>query len=249
MEQRKRPGRTDGMGYFTSWENNLHNGCIYCGCPATTREHVPSKAFLTKPYPENMSIVPACFECNNGYSNDEKYVACYLDVLKEAVVPGYHRKENTLLLIEKDKALQQLISEQIVVDSENGVVRYKIDEERLRRILLKLAKGHAGFEFDHVCFDDAETSIEYNFAFNMTDEERNEFNTIPLIDKAPEVGSRGCITPFVLENIQTGELMGMCMWNDVQDEQYRYQMSYNEKNGVCVKIVIYELLYAKIDFI
>lgn len=28
--------------------------CIYCGAPATTREHAPSKAFLKKPYPSDL---------------------------------------------------------------------------------------------------------------------------------------------------------------------------------------------------
>lgn len=85
MEQRKRPGGDGGLGYYTSWEKSKGNGCIYCGKPATTREHVPSKAFLVEPYPENLSTIPACFECNNGYSEDEKYVACFLDVLKSHI--------------------------------------------------------------------------------------------------------------------------------------------------------------------
>ena len=30
--------------------------CIYCGGIAKTRDHVPSKAFLDKPYPENIPV-------------------------------------------------------------------------------------------------------------------------------------------------------------------------------------------------
>ena len=37
MEQRKRPGGEQGLGYYTSWEKSKGNGCIYCGKPATTR--------------------------------------------------------------------------------------------------------------------------------------------------------------------------------------------------------------------
>lgn len=75
MGQIKRPGGTDGLGYYTAWEKSSENGCIYCGKPAFTREHVPSKAFLTRPYPQDLATVPACFECNNGFSSDEKYVS------------------------------------------------------------------------------------------------------------------------------------------------------------------------------
>ena len=55
------------MGYFTSWDKSREKGCIYCGKPATTREHIPSKAFLIEPYPEDLATLPACFECNNGF--------------------------------------------------------------------------------------------------------------------------------------------------------------------------------------
>lgn len=79
MEQRKRPGGDGGLGYYTSWEKSKSNGCIYCGECATTREHTPSKTFLIEPYPENLPTIPACFACNNGYSEDEKYVVCFLD--------------------------------------------------------------------------------------------------------------------------------------------------------------------------
>lgn len=72
MEQRKRPGKEGELGYYTSWEKSKSNGCIYCGESATTREHTPSKTFLIEPYPENLPTIPACFACNNGYSEDEK---------------------------------------------------------------------------------------------------------------------------------------------------------------------------------
>ena len=70
MGQRNRPGGNEGIGYFTSWDKSREKGCIYCGKPATTREHIPSKAFLIEPYPEDLATLPACFECNNGFSNN-----------------------------------------------------------------------------------------------------------------------------------------------------------------------------------
>ena len=246
MEQRKRPSGTDGLGSYTSWEKSSENGCIYCGSPATTREHVPSKAFLVEPYPENLATVPACFGCNNGFSDDEKYVSCFLDVLKEAVYKDYVRRADTVRRLAKDDNLKKLLDEQIITN--NGEVHYAFDEDRLCRILVKLAKGHAGFEVDHICFDDAQVSLRYGFVFNMSEEAIDEFEEIPQADIAPEVGSRGCITPFVVQNIETGEAFGFMLWNDVQEDQYRYQVSYNENGGICVQIVIYEMLYCRVDF-
>ena len=68
------------------------------------------------------------------------------------------------------------------------------------------------------------------------------------MDKAPEVGSRGVVAPFIIQNITTGEAIGIALWNEVQENQYRYQVSLNESGIITVKIVIYEFLYFKINF-
>jgi len=246
MQQRKRPGGDGGLGYYTSWEKSIGNGCIYCGKPATTREHVPSKAFLYEPFPENLPTMPACFDCNNGYSNDEKYVACFLDVLKNRIYYDYACQESTAQRLEKDSALKNLLDESI--RTSNGKVFFEVDENRLCRILLKLARGHAGFEFDYVNFDDAEIKIWYDFLFNIPEDVLLEFNRIPESQLFPEVGSRSCTTPFIVQNVKTGEARTFMFWNDVQEHQYRYQVSLNDSGGICVKIIIFEFLYCRIDF-
>jgi len=48
--------------------------CIYCYEKANTREHIPSKIFLNEPYSNNLAILPACFNCNNSYSENEQYL-------------------------------------------------------------------------------------------------------------------------------------------------------------------------------
>jgi hypothetical protein len=48
--------------------------CIYCAWRnADSRDHFPPKLVLKEPYPLNLATVPACRECNNGYSMDEEY--------------------------------------------------------------------------------------------------------------------------------------------------------------------------------
>lgn len=243
MEQRKRPGGNGGLGYFTSWEKSEDNGCIYCGKPATTREHTPSKAFLLEPYPENLSTIPACFECNNGYSEDEKYVACFLDLLKRHVYSDYFRQKQTDSRLEKDEKLRSILAEEIKVS--DGKVFYQPDEQRIIRILLKLAKSHAGFDLDYINFDDSEIEIWYEFIFNMSEHDIDEFNEIPTYNMFPEVGSRGML---IIQNVATSEANVFANWNDVQDKQYRYQVSYNKALGITVKIVIYEFLYCVVNF-
>ena len=56
--------------------------CIQCragiGEVDTSRDHVPSKALLRKPYPDNLPVVNICVECNNGFSEDEEYLHLFL---------------------------------------------------------------------------------------------------------------------------------------------------------------------------
>lgn len=246
MGQRNRPGGNEGMGYFTSWDKSREKGCIYCGKPATTREHIPSKAFLIEPYPEDLATLPACFECNNGFSKDEEYVSCFLDALKAAVYQNYTQRPDIVRRLERNAKLKDLLDEQIKI--EDGQVYYNIDENRLCGILIKLAKGHASFEFDHISFDDSDITVRYNFIFNMSEDSVRKFEEIPEMKLFPEVGSRSCTGEYIIQNLDTGEAAAFMFWNDVQDNQYRYQVSYNDVGGICVKIVIYEMLYCRVDF-
>ena len=246
MGQRNRPGGNGGIGYFTSWDKSREKGCIYCGKPATTREHVPSKAFLIDPYPEDLATLPACFECNNGFSKDEEYVSCFLDVLKAAIYQNYEQRPDTVRKLKRNTKLKDLLDEQIKI--EGGQVHYHVDENRLCRILIKLAKGHAGFEFDHTSFDDSDITIRYNFVFNMSEDSIRKFEEIPEMKLLPDVGSRSCAGPYIIQNADTGEVSLFMFWIYVHDNLYRYQVSYNDVGGICVKIVIYEILYCRVDF-
>ena len=47
---------------------------VYCGRPADTDDHSPSRCFLRRPLPSNLITFPACSECNAGFSFDENAV-------------------------------------------------------------------------------------------------------------------------------------------------------------------------------
>lgn len=241
MKQHKRLGGDDNLGYFTEWERSSDNGCIYCGNSADTREHTPSKAFLNEPFPENLPTVPACFKCNNGYSSDEEYVSCYLDVLKSKIYDDYVIKSKTAERLEKNIELSTALKEQI--QTVDGQVHFKYDEKRLINVLVKLARGHAGYEFDYVNLD-CEPSIWYGFAFNMTPEEIQAFNEITLMDKMPDVGARVYNRLCVVEDSQTGKAIYTFLeWVPVQENEYRYNVYFDESGSVCVKIAIGEMLF------
>jgi len=67
---------------------------------------VPSKVLLVKPYPENLGIVPACFKCNNSFSNDELFLSILTEKLKiKHYGPQYTLSEETITRIKKNKKL------------------------------------------------------------------------------------------------------------------------------------------------
>lgn len=68
---------------------------------------------------------------------------------------------------------------------ENGKVYFKPDEKRILRILRKLARGHAGFELDYVNLDNIEPEVWYEFVFNMSQNEIEEFEDIPVYSLYP----------------------------------------------------------------
>ena len=39
-----------------------------------SRDHIPTKALLNPPYPENLMDVGTCKECNSGFAKDEEYL-------------------------------------------------------------------------------------------------------------------------------------------------------------------------------
>jgi ribosomal protein S4 len=67
--------------------------------------NIPSKIFLNEPYSNNLAILPACFNCNNSYSDKEQYLACLIDYLQyklynlETVQRSKIQKTNILFII------------------------------------------------------------------------------------------------------------------------------------------------------
>ena len=60
-------------------DERLTGKCIYCGRNPETRDHVPSRVLLDKPFPDNLPVVDACRTCNEDFSQDEEYLACLIE--------------------------------------------------------------------------------------------------------------------------------------------------------------------------
>lgn len=115
--------------------------CIYCQArEGGTRDHVPPKQLLRKPYPTNLLTVPSCNECNSSFSLDEEYF--------RLMVIGLlcHTPEAELLFdgplsrsMNRRPHLEDLMFASL--SPEGGGVALDVDYNRIHRIADKIAKG------------------------------------------------------------------------------------------------------------
>lgn len=236
----------DRLRHKIVFNRNSYSECIYCGEIANTREHIPSKVFLAKPYPENLGIVPACQECNNSYSNDELLLSILIEKLKSTHLgQGYNPIEEVQRRMD--------YNEKLVKDIEKAIENKNLNEfdKKIKRILLKLAIGHSVYELSEgYCIKDG--IVDYSFLDNMSVEEIEEFSLPFNIggELLPEIGSRVYERMIVLELSladvhDPGQRLVLLDWVDVQESKYTYT-SYRFGNDIVVKMIINDFMYAKV---
>lgn len=136
------------MQQLRCYGDDRNNGfCVHCGGPSETIDHVPSKVLLDEPYPENLMAAPACRECNNGLSLDEEYLACLLEcVIAGDIAPEkLHRAKIGRILRANSSLLTRL--QRARTDGAEGPV-WAAENDRVSRVILKLARCHAAFELN-----------------------------------------------------------------------------------------------------
>jgi len=201
--------------------------CAYCGRGAETRDHVPSKVLLDEPYPTNLPVVPACQSCNESFSLDEEYVACLVEcaLTGSADADGVEREKIRRILEEKPAMALRLC--QAFQETEGGA-SINIEAERVRNVVVKLARGHAAFELNEPQLDDPSNLAVVPLP-SVDPAARNHFEASPKSSLFPEVGSRAMQRLVVNEP-------GASSWIIVQPGRYRYLTSVGD--GVVVRMVI-----------
>lgn len=130
--------------------------------------------------------------------------------------------------MDKDPCLKDLLYSQI--QRQGNKVNFTFDEQKFINVIVKLARGHAGYELDYLNFDEL-PRIWYRFDFQLTPEERHEFDGIPLMDKAPEVGSRWTSHVGIIED-ETDIIATFSEWNQVENNNYQYNAYISKCNKV-----------------
>lgn len=227
-------------------DSRLIDGCIYCGGIPDTRDHVPSRALLDAPLPENLPVVGACRTCNNAFSSDEEYFVCILEAILRASTDTVQRPL-VADIFRRSPALRARI--EAARQERDGQVIFSIEVDRVKAVLLKLARAHAAYELSAV--RRGEPSV---FAWGplglLSGEQREFIEDVHVPDFYPEIGSRAMQRMVVAQFTLTGaegveqqhDALLVHDWLDVQEGRYRY-LAYEDHSGVHVKIVIDEYLY------
>ena len=231
-------------------DDRLINGCIYCGGPADTRDHVPSRILLDPPYPENLPVVGACKTCNQGFSKDEQYLVCLLEAaLAGSTDPGEIRRASVARAMKRSPALRARI-ESAKTTWHNRTV-FVPEEDRIKNVMLKLARGHAAFELSQPCTQEPDHywcgALE-----SLSEEQREGFDAVHIQQLFGEIGSRSIQRIYAVEVTLQSESDGQKKmqvmvndWVEVQESNYRY-LAIDDINGVIIRIVISDYLACEV---
>lgn len=209
--------------------------CIYCSNLADSREHLPPRIFVDTPNLNEWNIVPACKSCNNGYSQEEQMVACMIEYIIALIYyKGEIQREKIKHTFEKRPKILEKIKTLCIV--ENDLVQ--IDSaviDMIKRVMLKIAKGHFMYECNVFLPDDADVLIDFEPL--MDKKKLDEFNSPIACNYFPEIGSRESDQLCIM----MGENQVLYSWKVIDNDNYRYAISPN-----ILRIVIREFLYVEI---
>ncbi len=224
-------------------DERLQGVCVYCGAPPDTVDHVPSKALLDDPLPLDLPVVDACTVCNQGFSLDEEYFTCLLEcVLSGTVNPDNMQREKVKRTLVRNAGLAGRLNASKRTDDKGRLI-WQPENERVRNVVLKLARGHAAYELSLPQLDDP-NKVVFLPLLAMSRSQRMGFENGTPGDLTgwPEVGSRAFLSACggYPNTTQVGK------WIEVQHGRYRY--SVDQPGGVVVQIVISEYLNCIVEW-
>ncbi len=219
-------------------DKRLDYYCSYCGKEPDTRDHIPSKILLDEPFPENLPVVPCCSQCNNDFSLDEEYFACLIECTLHGTtdVQKLERDKVKKILARKKSLQQKLTNEMTTIE---GNIYFKTEGNRIKNVILKLAKGHAKYENNESQLEDP-ISFWIKPIISMSKRENDSFFGTNEQILFPEVGSRALQRVLI-----TNELNANSYWITVQANNYSYSVSH-DVIGLTIRIVICKYLASEV---
>lgn len=239
------------MEYLNDYsDSRLKGGCVFCGGPEESRDHVPSRLLLDSPFPENLPVVPACWSCNNGFSRDEEYLACLVEAAAVGSTdPAQIRRKRVAKILRRSPKLRSAIDQGRT--QEGGLTHFAVEVDRVRNVILKLAHGHAFYELGRPVRTEPTAVASWPIHL-MDDEEREAFDAPHFPEMYSEVGSRGLqrlkVVQMTLQDPDGNQrAAGFLMndWIEVQEGRYRY-LAIDESDRFDIRLVIGEYMAAQV---
>jgi hypothetical protein len=211
--------------------------CVHCASSnIETRDHCPSRILLDEPHLENLPVLRSCASCNSGFSLDEEYFACLVECARTGSTEAVRRRKVRRALDASPALVARLMHARSIGD--NGAIIFSIEQDRVRNVVLKLARGHAAFELSEPQYSEP-SHIMFTPLHLLTVAARQHFETPPEVSVWPEVGSRAMQRMVVAEDAILGP-----EWNDVQPGQYRYLAV--AQGAVMIRFVVGEFLACEV---
>jgi len=237
-------GRMDHIDHVDT-EDGL---CLHCSEElgrSGTKDHVPTRGFLSRPYPSHLPTVWVCAACNEGFSKDEQYLIALIGcVLSGNASPFDQQDPHVAQLLQRRPKLANRIADQRSLSLQGGhaTAWWKPEGERVEKVIVKNARGHVMFE-SGVPVRRAPDSVWFGALSLMTREARRAFESDDASDSSherllPEVGSRGLSRIAMSADLVDG-------WVQVQRGRYRYTVRHLGST-TAARIVIHEYLAAEV---
>ena len=204
-----------------------------------SRDHVPTKALLDSPYPENLMDVGMCKECNAGFAKDEEYFAAFLaSIVSGSTEPDPLRFPTASRILAHNPRLRSRIDAARQVEGTPGkdaVPIWTPELERIERVIVKNARGHMLFELGEA-IELPPAHVNIAPIELLSPQQLSQFEYPQGFVGWPEVGSR-----LMLRLLETGE-WGEGGWIEVQNGVYRYAVD----ESLRVRMVLREYLAAQV---
>lgn len=241
-----------------STDDRLKAWCIHCGRAIadieSNRDHVPTKSLLTKELRKRgadydrgegdefgyLPQVVVCRVCNSGFSPDETYLLCLMHAVIAGSLypdPAKHPEAASILRSNRHvvRALKWRPDRQLSLFGDLQPFTLYPDADRVRRVIIKNARGHAYHELGEPLLEVPE-HVAFVPLGQLSSKQRDAFESRGMgIDLAvwPEVGSRMTV------NLLDGEV-SVGGWIVVEPGRYRYSIDWSDK--INVRTVIWEYL-------
>jgi hypothetical protein len=214
--------------------------CVFCGALPETREHVASRVLLDEPFPDDLPLVESCHVCNNGVSRDEEYLACLIEcVICGSTNPDKVSREKVRASLRHSPALAVRIEASRTQDAAGRLV-WKPEDERVRRVVVKLARGHAAHQYSEPQLAEPERVVVVPL-MALSPERRAAFEEPPDTPGWPEIGSRAFVNLLEAGDKVFDPESG---WGVQSAGRYRYLVA--QPGETVVRIVLSEYLACEV---